>query len=99
MENKWSEDQSTQITSLYEQLKGEYQKKAHKKLFGGSQLDYSDAFNTLTSLIKQQEKGGGLEGKVTETASNGILSNQMLRYALGFAVVAGLVLGLPPYIP
>ncbi|MBI2658083.1 hypothetical protein HYX08_05315 [Candidatus Woesearchaeota archaeon] len=70
---EWTTEQSDQITSLYGKLKGEYEKKANKVLFGGPQLPYSDAFDTLTSLIKQQEnEKGGLEAKVHAEQKSGI---------------------------
>ena len=97
--SEWTKDQSNQITSLYGQLKGKYERDANKKLFGGPQLPYLDAFNTLTSLIEKQKKESGLEGKLKNTASDGILSGQRLKYAVGLGAVIALVLGLPPYIP
>ena len=65
MAEEWTKDQQDQITSLYGQLKGPYEKKAHQKLFGGPQLPYLEAFNTLTNLLYEQKKGGssGLEAK------------------------------------
>ena len=66
MAEQWSEAQSNQITALYSELKGGYKREADQKLFSGAQLPYLDAFNTLKSLIDEQEKktGGGLEAKM-----------------------------------
>jgi len=88
MENKWSEDQSTQITSLYGKLKGAYERKANQKLFGGPQLPYSDAFSTLTALINEQEKSGktGIERKVKESNSKGLFAGKE-GHALGLISV------------
>ncbi len=100
MTDEWSNDQSTQITQLYDKLKGDYQKQANQKLFGGPQLPYSDAFSTLTNLIDEQEKkkGGGLEAAVQKKpASSGIFSVIRSKYAVGLAAAA-LLLGIP-YFP
>ena len=77
MADEWTNDQANQITALYGQLKGEYKGVADQTLFGGPQLPYIDAFNTLNGLIEQQEREqhrqvGGLEKKAT-TASSGWL--------------------------
>lgn len=98
----WTVDQSNQITDLYKQLRGTYEREAHQKLFGGPELPYLEAFNALTSLIEKQKKEqvGGLEGKVkNEATSGGILSSQRLKYAVGLGAVIALVLGVSPYIP
>ena len=88
MEDKWSEDQSNQITALYGQLKGKYEREAYQKIYAGPQLDYIDAFSTLNSLIEKQNKERGLESKLkNERGSGDNLSSQRLKYALGLAVV------------
>ena len=89
MANKWSDEQSTQITALYGQLKGEYQKKADQKLFGGPQLDYIDAFNTLTSLINQQKKEqpSGLEKEITGSGPFGLPQLTKPQAAFGLATI------------
>ena len=100
--SEWTKDQSNQITDLYKQLEGRYEKEANQKLFGGPQLPYLDAFNTLNGLIEKQKKGhvGGLERKVQkESASIGVSSGERIKYVVGLATVLALVLGLPPYIP
>ena len=100
----WTNDQSDQITSLYGKLKDKYKKEADQKLFGGPQLPYLEAFNTLTSLIKQQEKNsGGLEEKITG-ASEGIFAPYFKGFgkffskpvAVGATALLLLYLGLPP---
>ncbi len=101
MANEWSNDQSSQITDLYGQLKGNYERQAYNKLFSGPHLPYLDAFNTLTGLIEQQkaeQSGVGLEKKV-DTAPGRFFPSQRLKYAIGLGTVIALVLGLPPYIP
>ena len=97
----WTKEQSDQITSLYGQLQGKYEREANKKLFGGPQLPYKEAFDTLTGLINQQEKSGGLERKV-KSAPSGLFAGKE-AYALGlFGTLIALGLaasGLPPYKP
>lgn len=93
--NKWTTDQENQITSLYSILKGQFQQEANKRLFGGPQLPYLDAYNILNDIINKQEKPKpeGLEGKVAGAyvpEGHGRLSN-----AYGLAAVLGLVLGFP----
>ena len=77
MVEEWTKDQENQITSIYGQLRGKYESEANKKLFGGQQLPYLEAFNTLTSLIDEQKKSSGLEakaGQVSKESSSGIWS-------------------------
>ena len=103
MEDKWTKDQSNQITDLYKQLKGKYEKEAYQKIYAGPQLGYIDAFNALTNLIDRQKKEqfGGLEKKVKES-SGGLFAGRG-AYALGlFGTLIALGLaasGLPPYKP
>lgn len=103
MEDLWTKDQSDQITALYSKLKGKYEREAHQKIYAGPQLDYIDAFKTLTTLIDQQEKGKseGLERKV-KSAPSGLFAGREV-YALGlFGILIALGLaasGLPPYKP
>ena len=94
---EWTKDQSDQITSLYEQLKGSYEKSANQKLFGGAQLPYEDAHNILVNLLKQQETEhhGGLEAATN--AAHSEMNNKAnkhttrMQYALG---LIGIVLAL-----
>lgn len=93
---EWTETEQDKITALYKQLKGEYEKKAYTKLFGGPQLQYNQAKSILDDLIKQQNKQGGLESKLQESkngasASEKVSSNS--EYAVwllgGLAAVLG----------
>ncbi len=99
--SEWTKDQSNQITNIYKQLEGKYEKEAYQKLFGGPQLSYLDAFTTLTSLIERQKKErvGGLESKVQkESASAGIFSGERAKYVVGLVTALALILGIP-YVP
>lgn len=93
--NKWTPDQENQITFLYKSLKGQSKQEADKRLFGGQQLPYLDAYNILTNLINKQEnsKPEGLEGKVAETHVHSGLGR--LSNAYGLTAVLGLILGFP----
>lgn len=95
MVEEWAKDQADQITALYGELQGRYEREANKKLFGGPQLPYLEAFNTLTWLIDEQEKekSGGLESKVRGTAPSGLfnLTSQKSVIALT-AIIAGVLL-------
>ena len=55
-ENKWSTEQESQITSLYNVLKGELKTEAYAKVFGVPQLPYIRAFNILKELYDKQKK-------------------------------------------
>ena len=81
---EWTKDQSNQITALYGRLKGEYNREAYQKLFGGSQLPYLDAFNTLNSIIERQEEErhvhGGLEAKTDAAPAT---TSQNSKYFIG----------------
>ncbi|GEM_PF-2872979 len=68
---EWTKDQSDQITSLYSQLHGDYQKIANKELFGGLQLPYGDAHSKLMKIIEKQES------KHTPPSGNNHLDNKI----------------------
>jgi len=87
---EWTKDQSNQITSLYGQLKGDYEREANGKLFGGSQLPYEDAHHTLMDILKKQESGqhGGLEAKADTSSTKGISFNKTDN-AIGLAGIIG----------
>ena len=96
MAEEWTKDQQDQITSLYGQLEGPYERKAHQKLFSGSQLPYLEAFNTLTNLVDEQKKGGssGLEAKANSGQSKESSSSRLSlptltrpRAAFGLATI------------
>jgi len=104
---EWTEAEQDKITAIYKQLKGEYEKKAYTKLFGGSQLQYNQAKSVLDDLIKQQNKQGGLESKLQESKNGAfasffdgvgkIFSNPQLGpVAVGATALLLLYLGMPP---
>ena len=89
--NPWTDTQSSQITSLYESLHGDYQKLAHQKLFGGNQLEYAQAHELLNALLEEQNHAGGLESKIE--------GNLNLNYLAGIAgagvAAVGIAAGAP----
>ena len=109
MEDKWSKDQSDQITALYGQLKGKYEKEAYQKLYAGPQREYLDAFNTLTSLLKEQEAQGGLEQAIkgaqkqsVKNTSGGLFNLTPRQSAVGLItalIVVALASAGIPYVP
>jgi len=87
---EWTKTQSDQITSLYGQLKGKYEKEAYKNLFSGPQLPYEAAHSTLLNLLKKQEteqKHGGLEQKAADTASSRLFGQKPAEAAVGLVAI------------
>ena len=97
---EWTKEQQDIITSLYGQLKDNYEREANKKLFGGPQLPYEQARDILENLVKQQKQEGGLESKITAHPSSvferiGSLFSKPAVAASATALLL-LYLGLPP---
>ena len=100
--NPWTDAQSSQITSLYESLHEDYQKLAHQKLFGGKQLEYTQAHELLNALLEEQNHAGGLESKVeghSGSSHKSSAGNLNLDYLIGIAgagvAAVGIAAGAP----
>ena len=97
---EWTKEQSDQITSLYGELKGNYEKVANQKLFRGEQLPYEEAHYTLMEILKKQEaeQHSGLEAKTNaahaEKSARGLFGLPSLNRAQAAVGLLAIVLGL-----
>ena len=93
----WTQTQQNQITSLYQELKGDYKAAADKALFGGQQLPYEQAHAILREALQKQEHSGGLDRKVQDHKESHKASGlgDLAALAGSIALVGGAVLGAP----
>ena len=93
----WTESQANQITELYKGLHGKYQETANKKIFGGPQLPYENAYHILTELLEAQEHGnGGLENavKAQPKEPTPLMDLGVIAASAGLAIAASPVAGI-----
>ena len=91
---KWTFDQSSKTTAIFNKLNGKYKDEAVQKVYSGPQLSYEKAKGILESIKARQEKES--KGSLESIANSS-------DYLVGVACVAAFVMamhGVPlPYTP